>query len=184
MRAPASRPRRTSRRIARSCSAVGVDPTAAEHEVAHGAVADRGHERERRPRRVERVEVLRRPSTTASVSGPPPSSGRRYAWRSARRSRRDGRRSEAVGVDHLGREALRELRRQQRVVERAQRRVRVQVDEAGAEHQPAPVDDLARVRQAPNPRDTSSQRLDRAVARRRRRPRTAARRPGRRSRRG
>ena len=53
--------------------------------LAHGAVADRGHERERGPRRVERVEVLldRRPRP---LSGPPPSSGRRYAWRSARRA--------------------------------------------------------------------------------------------------
>jgi hypothetical protein len=53
---------------------------------------------------------------------------------------------EAVRVDDLRREALRQLRRQVRVVERAQGRVGVQVDESRAEHQPAAVYLLACLR--------------------------------------
>ena len=124
--------------------AVG-DPAAAEDEVAHGAVSDRGDERERGPRGVERVQVLldRRPrprlraaalerSQVRLALGPP--------------VRSDGRRREPVRVDHLRREALGELRGQEGVVERAQRRVGVEVDEPRAEHQPVRLDDLARLR--------------------------------------
>ena len=63
----------------------GIDAPSTEHDVAHRAVAERGDERERGPRRIERVEILldRRPWP---LSGPGPSSGRRYACRSARRA--------------------------------------------------------------------------------------------------
>ena len=124
---------------------VRLDPPASEHQLAHGTVADRGHERERGPGGVERVEVLRRPSTTAmSRDRRPRAAAGTPGAPIAARGNGGGR--EAVGIDHLGREALRELRGQERVVERPQRGVRVQVDEARAEHQPAPVDDLARLR--------------------------------------
>ena len=96
---------------------VRLDPPAAEHELAHGAVADRGHERERGPGGIERVEVLlhRRPRPClgpAALERPQVC----LALRPALGRDRGGR--EAVGVDHLGREALRELRCQERVVER------------------------------------------------------------------
>ncbi len=120
---------------------------ASEHELAHCAVADGGDERERGACRVERIEVLghRRPRPrlrAAALERPQV----RLAPGAALRPNRCG--SEPVGVDHLGREALGELRRQERVVERDQRRVRVHVDEARAEHQPTSVDDLARLRHA------------------------------------
>ena len=68
-------PRGASRAAA---AAVGVDPTAAEHDVAHRPVAHRrarGTARagSRRARRGSRP-----PSTTATSAGPRPSSGRRY----------------------------------------------------------------------------------------------------------
>ena len=157
------------------------DAAAAEHDVAHGAVADRGDERERGPRRVERVEVLRhrrprpllrpRPLERAQVRLPLRAPGGV-----------DGRRREPVGVDHLRREALRELRGEEGIVEGAKRRMRVEVDEPGAEHQPASVHDLAcRGRSGPCDSPSQARSCRRGL---RRRPRTAARRPGRRSRRG
>ncbi len=106
--------------------------------LSDGPVRRRGDER--RGSRGQRVEVLRerrpRPFRRAvalerAEVGPPrlPVSDRR------------GR--QAVGTDHLGREALEDLRREQRVVERLERRVRVEVDEPGAEHQPFGVDDVS-----------------------------------------
>ena len=109
----------------------------AEHEVAHRAVADRRDEPQRRPRRVERVEVLgeRRPRPLGRAVAL-----ERAQVRAARLAAvgRDRRGREPVRADHLGREALQQLRRQQRVVPGDERRVRVQVDEAGAEHRAAP----------------------------------------------
>ena len=75
---------------------VRLDPPASEHELAHGAVADRGHERERGPGGVERVEVLldrrprpclrdRRLRAAAGTPGAPPAAR-------ARRGRARGRR--------------------------------------------------------------------------------------------
>ena len=118
------------------------DASSAEHDVPHGAVADRGDERDRGPGRVERVEVLRhcRPRPLLRA-------------RSLERSQVglplrapggvDGRGREAVGIDHLRREALRELRDEEGIVEGAKRRMRVEVDETGAQQQPGPVHDLA-----------------------------------------
>ncbi len=115
---------------------------AADHRVAGGAVANRRHERDRRPRRVEGVEVLRerrprplvrpRPFQRAQVVAP---------LRPA--ARRDGRRRESVRADHLRGHALREHLGQERVVVRPQRRVRVHVDEAGAEPEAGRVDHVA-----------------------------------------
>ena len=119
--------------------AARLAPLSAHDQVTDGAVPDRGHERRRRPRLRQRLEVLverrprplGRPATLEAAEiglplGPPAGSDRR------------GRQS--VGVDQLGREPLRDLRLQQRVVERAQRRMRVHVDEPRAKHQPGAVD--------------------------------------------
>ena len=141
---------------------------AADHEVPHRAVPDRRHERHRRPRRVERVEVLgearprplRRPLPfeRAQVRAPRAPVGNRRGC-------------EAVGADHLRRESLQDLRREQRIVERRERGVRVQVDEARAEHRAA----LRRAR-----RRRARRRSRRSARRRRRRPcGTTGRRPGR-----
>ena len=111
----------------------------ADDEVADRAVRGGRDEGRRRSRPVERSEVLldalprplvragplERAEVVASVA--PPVSG-------------DGRRSEPVRADHLGREALRELRDLQRVDERRERRVGVEVDEPRAEEQPVAVD--------------------------------------------
>ena len=120
----------------------GIHAPATEHDVAHRAVADRRDEREGGSGRVERVEILRhrrprpvlrpraleRPEVRLPL-GPP--------------GRVDRRGREPVGVDHLGREPLRELGREEGIVEAAERRVRVQVDEPRAQHQPSRVQDLA-----------------------------------------
>ena len=101
--------------------------------------------------------------------GPSPSSARRYARRASRSSDRRGR--EAVGADHLGREALEDLRREQRIVERLERRVRVEVDEPGQSSSPSASTT------SPSTRWRRSRRCARPP---RRRPRgTTGRRPGR-----
>ena len=89
---------------------------------------------------------------------------------------RERRRPEPVRADHLRRHALRQHLGQQRVVVRAQRRVRVQVDEARAEPQALGVDDLAG--------QLAADGGDLPVRDRRRRRFAAARRPDRPSRRG
>ena len=90
------------------------DPVAAEHELAHRAVPDRRDEADRRPASPRAHRGTRRRSSTATRRARRP---RAPAGRPAARpaARRDRRRREPVRVDHLGREALQDLRRQQRV---------------------------------------------------------------------
>ena len=107
---------------------------AAHHEVAHRVVPGR-RARGSSPAAFPRASRgTRRRSTTAIPSGPVPSSPRRYACRSTTPLALDGSGREAVRVDQLGREALRDLRLEQRVDVRVQCRVGVHVDEPGAEH--------------------------------------------------
>ena len=111
----------------------------------------------RRPRRVERVEVLgeRRPRPLGRALALERAQVRAPRLAAVGRDRR-GR--EPVGADHLGREALQQLRREQRVVQRRERRVRVQVDEAGAEHR-------AGARRRPPPPSTAPRSPTAAIAR-------------------
>ena len=112
--------------------------------VANRVVPDRRHQRRRRPRLVERGQVLRerrpRPLHRAAALEPAQVGLPFAAALGIDRCRR-----QAVRVDQLGREALCDLRLEQRLIERAKGRVGVHVHEAGAEHEAAGVHDLARV---------------------------------------
>ena len=94
---------------------------AADDEVSNRAVADRGHERQGRPRCLDRVLVLRK-ARPRPLGGPTPSSARRYARRSPAASERS--RPEPIRTDHLRRpHALGGTSAQQWIVVRPQRRV-------------------------------------------------------------
>ena len=151
-------------------------PVGAEHCLPHRAVPDRRHEAHGRPAAIERLQVLgeRRPGPLGR-----PLTLERAQVRLARRlpSRRDRSRRQPVGVDHLRREALQDLRRVQRVREGHERRVGVQVDEAPGRGS------LRHRRRPPLPRQPRDPRLPRSARRGHPRPRAPARpRPGRRSR--
>ena len=112
-------------------------PVGAEHRLPHGAVPDRRHQAHGRPAAIERLEVLgeRRPGPLErplALERPQVRLPRRL------RARRDGSRRQPVGVDHLGREPLQDLRRVQRIREGHERRVGVEVDEARAEDRAGP----------------------------------------------
>lgn len=118
-------------------------PGTADHIVAHRTVTHRGYQRRRRSRRGQGIEVLRharpapvgRPRSLQRTQVRPPLFDPR---------RGDGCRCESIRVDQLGGEALRDLRCQDGVVERAQCGVRMHVDETGTQHQPGCIDHLPR----------------------------------------
>ena len=111
------------------------------------------------------------------VSGPGPSSGRRYACRSARRSGATGAGASPSGLITSVVNPCASFGVRKRVLERPERRVRVQVDEARAEDEPAAVDDLARRRGGPAPVARRHE-VDRAAASTPTSPRTEAPSPG------
>ncbi len=127
---------------------------APQHDFTDGAVPDRRHECQRGPRPVEVVEVLGEGlpqpflgAITLECAKVHPSCGEACSPNRCRRK--------PIGVDHLGREPLEDLRREQGIVERLERRVGVHVDEPGAQHRPRPVDHLDRLGagQRPDRRD-------------------------------
>ena len=148
-RAPPCRRRRPGCRRARTRASAlrprtragsrGTSPRASPSQASRIATVRRRRD-EGRSGRGQRVEVLRerrpRPFRRAVAL-------ERAEVRAPRLPVPDRRRREAVGADHLGREPLEDLRREQRIVERLERRVRVEVDEPGAEEQPFGVDDVS-----------------------------------------
>ena len=139
---------RTSRRIVAELLRGRLHVAAAEHELAHRAVADRRDERERGPRRVERVEVLgeRRPRPLAPGPRPRARAGTRAAPRG-------GPGATGAGASPSGQitsvvKPCSSFGVSSGSSHGDERRVRVQVDEAGAEHRARAVDDLRRLGEA------------------------------------